>query len=80
MIFSFFVVLPQGPLHTGVPKQRGYEAIAGEDDEQEAGGRDQRELDGLLSNPARNVHSIQNKDSLNGFRANLTRASGLFFP
>ena len=85
MIFSFFVVLPLGPLHAGVPKQGEYEAITGEVDEQSTGAEDQYERDGLLSSSlhsdlSRSVPSIRSKDSLNGFKTNLARASGLFFP
>jgi battenin len=61
MVFSFFVILPRGPLQTGAAKQGGYEAIESDED------------------PARIV-SIRNKGPPNGFKANLVRASGLFFP
>jgi battenin len=84
MVFSFFVILPLGPLRAGSAKHGGYEVIESEEGheaEDEAANQD-REQDGLLSSSAHSV-SAQGKNvvgALGNFKANLNRARGLFFP
>jgi hypothetical protein len=88
MVFSFFVILPLGPLHTGTAKNGGYEAIENDEDNSEDV-ISEEEQDRLLSSsihstPGQSVSPIQSKTStggaLNSFKANLHRARGLFFP
>jgi battenin len=77
MVFSFFVILPLGPLRTGTAKQSGYEAIENEDDEAEDTPTEE-EQNQLLSS---SVHSSPGHSaSLNSFKASLNRARGLFLP
>jgi battenin len=79
MVFSFFVVLPLGPLRAGTAKQGAYEAVES-DDADEDGDIDSphhNEHEGLLSS---SVSSIPIKSALNSFRANIKRARALFFP
>jgi battenin len=86
MLFSFFIVLPLGPLRAGVAKHRGYEALyTAEDDDDEDVAEPEQERDGLLSSSihsasTRNVASKSPKAALDNFKANLNRARGLFFP
>ncbi|KAH4183071.1 arginine/lysine transporter BTN [Parastagonospora nodorum] len=78
MVFSFFVVLPLGPLRAGVAKNGGYEAIDNaEDDNDET--EQEEEQNGLLSS---STHSsaAPAKAALHSFKANLLRARSLFFP
>ncbi|KAF2829849.1 batten's disease protein Cln3 [Ophiobolus disseminans] len=77
MVFSFFVILPLGPLRAGHAKHGGYEAIENEEGEEENDTSNDREHDNLLSS---SVHSLPAKSALSSFRANLTRARSLFFP
>jgi battenin len=88
MVFSFFVVLPLGPLRAGTKKGDGYEAIDSEGLEEEGDDEIGRsaEHDDLLSS---SMHSASGRSftstrtkarALGGFRANLNRARGLFFP
>jgi battenin len=89
MLASFYLVLPLGPLHAGSSKAREYEAIDSDDQPDEDDGlADEREHDRLLSSSA---HSASGRSftsanrrgvsrALSGFRANLNRARGLFFP
>jgi battenin len=87
MVFSFFVILPLGPLRAGTAKNGGYEAIDNEEDEP-VDETSEQEQDRLLSS---SVHSTSGQSTsptqakatsgaLNGFKANLNRARGLFFP
>ena len=89
MLFSFYVVLPLGPLKAGSKKSHEYEAIDSDDQADEDGVVDHsREHEGLLS-PSN--HSVSGRSisaakgdgltgALNSFTANLNRARGLFFP
>ena len=89
MLFSFYVVLPLGPLKAGSKKSHGYEAIDSDDQADEDVIVDHgREHEGLLSSPnypvtGRSI-SAAKEDGLTGalksFTANLNRARGLFFP
>jgi battenin len=87
MVFSFFIILPLGPLHAGTAKNGGYEAIDNEEDEP-VDETSEQEQDRLLSS---SVHSTSGQSTsptqakatsgaLNSFKANLNRARGLFFP
>jgi battenin len=82
MVLSFFVILPLGPLRAGI-KGHGYEAI--ENDDRDVA-ETEREDDGLLSSSAHSGHSVNSPSGtgadgpLGGFKANLNRARGLFFP
>ena len=82
MVISFFIILPLGPLRAGAKKHGGYEAITSEarDEAEDETEGHEREHDELLS---ASVHSTGTKSvhgALNSFKANLKRASGLFFP
>jgi battenin len=84
MVFSFFVILPLGPLRAGTAKQGGYEAIENEEDEAEDIPTEQ-EQDQLLSSSVQstsgqNVSGKTPSGALNSFKANLNRARGLFLP
>jgi battenin len=89
MVFSFFVVLPLGPLRAGMEDGDGYEAIDSEehDNEQDRVGH-AREQDDLL---ASSMHSASGRSfsststragagALSSFTADLNRARRLFFP
>jgi battenin len=84
MVFSFFIVLPLGPLQAETAKHGGYEAINNaEDDNDET--QSEEEQDRLLSSSVhsssgRSLSAVKNKTALGSFRANLKRARGLFFP
>lgn len=90
MVFSFFVVLPLGPLRAGTKKlDADYEAIDDEepsDDDEEA--TESREHDDLLSSSmhsasGRTFSSANTKPAnraLSSLQAKLHRARGLFFP
>ncbi|KAI4933877.1 battenin CLN3 protein [Alternaria infectoria] len=88
MVLSFFIILPLGPLRAGIQKQGDYEAIDdhGDDEEEEVGPA--QEQDDLLSSSmhsasGRSFPSVTNtgaNSALSSFRANLSRARGLFFP
>jgi battenin len=84
MVFSFFIILPLGPLRAGSVKHGGYEVIESEEGreaEDEAANQD-TEQDDLLSSSVHSV-SAQGKNvvgALGSFKANLNRARGLFFP
>jgi battenin len=89
MLVSFFLVLPQGPLQAASNKQPGYEAIESDDTHDATETPDShRDHDELLSSSVHSTlaHSHMSADTkgargaLNGFRANLNRARGLFFP
>jgi battenin len=88
MVFSFFIVLPLGPLRAGTKKSHGYEAIDSEGHEEEGDDEVGRstEHDDLLSSSmhsalGRSFTSTRTKaGTLSSFRANLNRARGLFFP
>ncbi|KAF2036368.1 batten's disease protein Cln3 [Setomelanomma holmii] len=88
MVFSFFVILPLGPLRAGSNKLGEYEAIDGDEQDEDHDTQHDREQDGLLSSSLLSVSghstsSVENKTSnggLSGFKANLQRARGLFFP
>lgn len=95
MIFSFFFVLPLGPLRAGTSKHAEYEAIddeepdaADEEEEEEEEATEARERDDLLSSSmhsasGRTFSSANSKpasSALSSFQANLNRARGLFFP
>lgn len=89
MLVSFYLVLPLGPLKAGANKSHGYEAIDNDEHQDEDDAlENERERDGLLSS---SVHSAAGRSfssvkedgivgALNGFKANLNRARGLFFP
>ena len=89
MLVSFYLVLPLGPLKAGANKSHGYEAIDNDEHQDEDDAlENERERDGLLSS---SVHSASGRSfssvkedgivgALNGFKANLNRARGLFFP
>jgi battenin len=84
MVFSFFVVLPLGPLRAGAAKHGEYEAISSADDDHD-GTQSEEEQDGVLSSSrhsaiSRSSTSKGAKGTLNNFRANLNRARVLFFP
>lgn len=79
MVFSFFVVLPLGPLRAGVAKSGGYEAIDGvEDDNDET--EHEEEQAGLLSSSTHSTSIPKAAAALHSFKANLHRARSLFFP
>lgn len=91
MLISFFAVLPRGPLLSASGKRGEYETIA--DDEVEDEDIDdlnerRAEGEGLLaasmhSTSGRSFSSVGRrsvKSSFDGFKANLRRARGLFFP
>ncbi|EUC39019.1 hypothetical protein COCCADRAFT_81624 [Bipolaris zeicola 26-R-13] len=94
MIFSFFFVLPLGPLRAGTSKHAEYEAIddeepdAADEEEEEEEATEARERDDLLSSSmhsasGRTFSSANSKpasSALSSFQANLNRARGLFFP
>ncbi|KAJ4356169.1 battenin CLN3 protein [Didymosphaeria variabile] len=89
MLVSFFVILPLGPLRASSSQHAGYEAVDEDDalDEQD-------ELDTHPENAsllASSMHSASGRSftsakgngrssALVGFKANLRRARGLFFP
>ncbi|KAF2678657.1 batten's disease protein Cln3 [Lentithecium fluviatile CBS 122367] len=86
MLMSFFVILPKGPLRASSSKYAEYEAIEG--DESDENIEPSAENEGLLSS---SMHSVSGrsftsvnsktvKSSFKGFKANLRRARGLFFP
>lgn len=77
MVFSFFVILPLGPLRAGSVKHSGYEAIDNSEDDDESEAQQDREQDTLLASSA---SSLPAKSALSSFHANLNRARGLFFP
>lgn len=91
MLVSFFAILPRGPLHASSAKYAEYEAIEGDDrqDEEDDGASSlQREHESLL-HPS--IHSVSGRStrSLSGkgmqrawmsFKSNLRRSRGLFFP
>jgi battenin len=90
MVFSFFVVLPLGPLRAGMKKSDGYEAVDSEEQDNEEEEEEEvgqaGEQDDLL---ASSMHSASSRSftststgagALGSFRANLNRARGLFFP
>lgn len=79
MVFSFFVILPLGPLRAGAAKHSGYEAIDSTEDDNDDPQLEE-EQDGLLSSSTRSAPSKGPKEALNSFKANLNRARGLFFP
>jgi battenin len=84
MIFSFFVILPLGPLRAGSAKLGGYQAIDNAEDDNEAADSEE-EQDGLLSSSMYSTtsHTAPTKTTgatLNSSKANLNRARGLFFP
>jgi battenin len=88
MVLSFFVILPLGPLRAGSRKLGEYEAIDGDEQDDEIDTQHDREQDGLLSSSVlstsgRSISSAGNKGvngALDSFKANLNRARGLFFP
>jgi battenin len=88
MVLSFFVILPLGPLRAGSQKLGDYEAIDGDEQEEEIETHHDRQQDGLLSSSVlstsgRSISSAENKGvkgALDSFKANLNRARGLFFP
>jgi battenin len=86
MLFSFYVVLPLGPLKAGSKKSHGYEAIDSDDQaEEDVVVEHSREHEGLLSSSNHSVSiSAAKEDGLTGalesFTANLNRARGLLFP
>jgi battenin len=89
MLVSFFVILPLGPLRASSSHHAGYESVEDDDtlDEQD-------ELDSHPENAsllASSMHSASGRSftsaksnglpsALVGFKANLRRARGLFFP
>ncbi|KNG44995.1 protein btn1 [Stemphylium lycopersici] len=91
MVFSFFIVLPLGPLRAGSKNHADYEAIDNQDPDDEDGeeeAREPREHDDLLSS---SMHSASGRSfssattkpansALSSFKTNLNRAKGLFFP
>jgi battenin len=88
MVFSFFVILPLGPLRNGTAKRGGYEAVDSDEPEDDAAAAG-REQDGLLSTttpqPASGVAEAPllakgGSGGVNSFKTNLKRARGLFFP
>jgi battenin len=87
MVFGFFVVLPLGPLRAGLKKSDGYEAVDGEEQDNEgvevgqAGEQDDLLASSMHSASSRSFTSTNTKaGALGNFRANLNRARGLFFP
>jgi battenin len=89
MLASFYLVLPLGPLKHESTKSHDYEAIDSDDQHNEDETlENEREHDRLLSS---SVHSACGRSfptvqedgivsALKGFKANLNRARGLFFP
>lgn len=89
MLASFYIVLPLEPLKAGSNKSHEYEAIDSDDHQDtDESVEDRREHDGLLSS---STHSVSGRSfspvkedgitgALKGFKANLNRARGLFFP
>ncbi|KAF1943117.1 batten's disease protein Cln3 [Clathrospora elynae] len=90
MVFSFFVILPPGPLRAGAANNTGYEAIQSEalEDEDMDEVMQGREHDEMLSSSthstsAPSLSSTSTKrvnGALGSFTANLNRVRGLFFP
>jgi battenin len=87
MVFSFFVVLPLGPLRAGMKKSDGYEAVDSEEQDNEedevgqAGEQDDLLASSMHSASSRSFTSTSTRaGALGSFRANLNRARGLFFP
>ncbi|KAH8708636.1 batten's disease protein Cln3 [Phaeosphaeriaceae sp. PMI808] len=80
MVISFFIILPLGPLRTGVDKQGGYEALETDEQHDDDDTQHEREQDTLLSSSVHTASSRRVSGALNSFKANLTRARGLFFP
>lgn len=88
MLFSFFFVLPLGPLRAGAKKHDEYEAISDQDSDDDQESPDPREHDDLLSSSmysasGRTFSSANSKPAnraLSSFQANLHRAKSLFFP
>ncbi|KAJ4369176.1 battenin CLN3 protein [Neocucurbitaria cava] len=80
MVFSFFVILPLGPLRAGAERHGEYEPVgSGERDEEvDEETSHEREHEGLLSSSSTSGKSVTG--AMNSFRANLHRARGLFFP
>ncbi|KAH7090587.1 batten's disease protein Cln3 [Paraphoma chrysanthemicola] len=89
MVLSFFVILPLGPLRAGSRKLGEYEAIDSNEQDEESETRHDSEQAGLLSSSALSTSGPRVPDdeddkivhkALGGFKANLRRAQGLFFP
>ncbi|KAM0719682.1 hypothetical protein Q7P37_003813 [Cladosporium fusiforme] len=79
MLFSFFVLLPQGPLQAAKQKD-SYQTISGEDEEEA------RETNGLLTQPNERaaspayVHRSRLQSALHEFTSKLRRAKSLVVP
>ena len=77
LLASFFCILPMGPLHAASGTRSGYEAIETEEP-------DESELlhSSVLSADERggSVYPKGDSRAASGFKANLYRAKGLFFP
>lgn len=89
MLASFYFVLPLGPLKAGSNKNHEYEAIdSGDQQDEDEALEHGREHEGLLSSSVhsasgRSFSSVKDNDlngALKSFKANLSRARGLFFP
>ncbi|KAF1963053.1 batten's disease protein Cln3 [Byssothecium circinans] len=90
MLISFFTILPKGPLQASYEKSTGYEAINDDEhleDENDHLDASNVEHETLLSSSMHSssgrsftAHSTVLQSSHNGFKANLKRAQGLFFP
>jgi battenin len=87
MLLSFFLILPKGPLLASTGKYAEYQPV--DDSEVEDSAESHAEDDSLLSSSllsasGRSFTSITKdapvRSSFKGFRANLRRARGLFFP
>jgi battenin len=90
MLISFFVILPKGPLLAASGKSAGYEAIDSGEQEDEHEDLEPRHAEhedllssSMLSASGRSFSSASGtglQSSHSGFKANLRRARGLFFP
>lgn len=87
MLFSFFVVLPLEPLRRSVKQKAGYQSVEQDEDDYQTLVADTEdptlvEHEGLLaaSSPVRNVKAHGEEVGWAKFKANLERASRLFFP
>ena len=93
MLLSFFVILPHGPLRLSSANHQGYEEVEGEDSfdhDEEVEPREEHErllASSMNSASGRSFTSVNSTSSgkglpsaIVGFKANLRRAKGLFFP
>lgn len=85
MLLSFFLILPRGPLLAKSGSHKEYLTVATEEHDDDDDDIDRRDSEGLLTSSVASRTSTASRSSdrmgaLSGFKANLVRARGLFFP